>query len=112
LERSPDVAAAHFKLGEILLAQGDDSGLDSLERAMELDTDCTLSASELAFNFLADKDALRAEEYRRRANEHASALQAAKAERSAITAEGPFAPYTLDEKTVETLRSALAEWAS
>ncbi len=108
LEGSPDNAAAHFKLGEVLLAQGDESGLDSLERAMELDTDATLSASELAFNFLADKDALRAEEYRGKANEHAGVLQAAQAERRAITTDGPFDPYTLDEKTVDALRTRLA----
>jgi len=108
VERSPDDAAAHFKLGQILLAQGDERGLTSLERAMELDADATISACELGFTFLAHKDPPRAEGYRRHANERAGALQAAQAERMTVVAAGPFAPHTLDGQTVEKLRTRLA----
>jgi hypothetical protein len=60
VEEVPEDAGAHFRLGELLFAQGDERGLVSLDRAMELEPQAILPGCELAFSFLFDKG--RAEE--------------------------------------------------
>jgi hypothetical protein len=109
VEEVPEDAGAHFRLGELSLAQGDERGLVSLDRAMELEPQAILPGCELAFSFLFDKGrAEEAEAYRRRANNRADVLAAAEAERTPLAADGPFAPHMLNEETVEALSVRLA----
>jgi Zn-dependent protease with chaperone function len=109
LTSEPDHVQANYALGEILLAQEDESGIASLERAMELDQSCVLPGCGLIYHFLKKKGrAEEAERCRQRALKHESMLRNAREERTRVIGTDRFLEHGLSEKEVAELRERLA----
>ncbi|MDH5641013.1 MAG: M48 family metalloprotease [Nitrospira sp.] len=113
VDRSPDHVSANFALGRLLLANGDRTGLERLEQAVEKDRDAFLSAAALAEAFLIrtgqhEEAAI----YRERAMERRELLAQAEEERQHITPDDLFLPHDLSREEARALAhelSALAE---
>jgi Zn-dependent protease with chaperone function len=74
----PDHAGANFALGQILIEQNDEVGIEYLEKAMSLEPDTVLPGCELIYLFLKEQERDKeAESYRLRAQQHYKAIQAA-----------------------------------
>lgn len=78
LSVNPEHVGANFALGQILIEQNDEAGINYIERAMALEQDTVLPGCELLYFFLKehgrDKEA---EQYRIRAEQHYKATTAA-----------------------------------
>jgi Zn-dependent protease with chaperone function len=110
LRRQPDDAPAVYAVGRLRLVQGDASGLELLERAMELNDEAIFPACEVAFNFLIEHGRSEdAEAYERRARARFSLLSAAQEERGVTSADDEFAAADLAPEALAQLRNRLAE---
>jgi Zn-dependent protease with chaperone function len=106
--RAPDDAAVCFGLGARLLARDDEAGVALLERAMALDEDAILKASELLRDYRWRQG--RKEEahgWHDRVVERAGLLQAAARERDQITLKDKFEPHGLPAEALEALVAQL-----
>lgn len=108
LAAHPDDSWGLYMLGQLLLQEDDEHGLERLERAMELDRDTIVPSCNLAVVFLERhgrvEDAAR---YRTRAQEHGDLLQRATAERQALAASDRFEPHALAAESLADVVSAL-----
>ncbi|HVH18197.1 MAG TPA: M48 family metalloprotease [Myxococcota bacterium] len=103
-------APAWFAIGRLLLAQGDGAGLDPLERALALDPDAIVPATEMAVEFLRQNG--REEETQRwieRAAPRVQKLKAARKERAQILLDGAYEPAGIDAEATRRLCDALRE---
>jgi Zn-dependent protease with chaperone function len=109
LDRQPENEAALLAVGLHLLEQGDDAGLEHLERVMAADPTMVLTACEIAAGYLSQRgrDA-EANRYRQRAQRHAELLAAAGAEREDVSDEDELEPANLPDAVVEKLRATFA----
>jgi tetratricopeptide (TPR) repeat protein len=109
VEREPNEAAAHFALGRILIARGDEQGLAHVERAAELDPDAILPASEVAYAFLKERgrDGA-ADAHMERAQARAAELEAARRERETVEPDDDVTSAELPQDSVDAVRRRLA----
>ena len=109
LQSHPDEARAQFTVGRLLLARDDESGLNYLERALELEHQATLPACQLAETFLLQRDQTqRATEWRERALIYGDKLEAAQAERHSLKPKDTLLPPELSAEATEKLRARFA----
>lgn len=88
LATDADNASAHYGLGVALLARGDESGLEHLERAMDRDADAIVPGCDEAVVFLLDRDRVdEAARFTARADAHWAVLTEAQAERENVSVE-------------------------
>ena len=94
--------SANFEVGRILLLQGESSGIDHLERAMEADPECTFSACSMVERYLREQDEpTEADRYYNRGMDFLDASADADAERQNITASDTFLPHGLEPSVVK-----------
>ena len=108
----PDHAAANYTLGEVLLSQGDDAGIEKIELAMEKDVHVTRVGCEVIFNFLTRQKRLdEAEMYQRRATEYVEKVELARVERSTIRETDSFKSHDVAPDALVALRAQLARFS-
>jgi Zn-dependent protease with chaperone function len=108
LEREPGHAPARYAIGMSLLERGDAAGIGHVEFAMARDHEAVVPGCELVRDFLIRTGrADEAERYVARAWAQLDTYQAAREERSQLTGKDRFAPHTLDESAVTTIRAQL-----
>ncbi|HEX6044412.1 MAG TPA: hypothetical protein VFZ22_07980, partial [Pyrinomonadaceae bacterium] len=108
----PDHAAANYTLGEVLLSQGDDAGIDKIEQAMGKDVHATRAGCELIFNFLTVQKRLdEAQMYQRRAQEYEEKVESARVERNTIRETDSFKSHGVAPDAVVALRAQLARFS-
>lgn len=108
-----DHALAHFRMGEMLLARGDERGLMHLERSMRLDSDATPAGCEAATRFLRGQGRGEAADgFTRRAWEFSELLEKSNAERSVLLRKDQLVAHDVPEAAVAKLRARLEreEW--
>jgi Zn-dependent protease with chaperone function len=108
LARAPDHAGAHFALGRLLLARGQEAGLGHLEEAMKLDSDAILPGCGHAVDWLEQQG--RAEEaraWRERGETWARKLHEAKEERDSLGQSAAFEPHGLSEEALRAVAEQL-----
>jgi hypothetical protein len=109
LAAHPDHAAAHYRLGRVLLRDGETAGLAHLDRAMELDSDAIPPGCGLAVDFLrAQGRGCEAEAYTRKAWEFSELLQRVDQERRFLRRKDRLGPCGLPPETLARLRARLA----
>jgi Zn-dependent protease with chaperone function len=109
LRRQPEDAPTVYAAGRLRLIQGDASGLELLERSMELDDEAIMPACETAFGFLVEQGrSEEAEAYKNRALARMQIVAAAQAERETTSEEDEFVRPDLPGEVVEKLRRSLA----
>jgi Zn-dependent protease with chaperone function len=81
VQKFPDHAEANYLLGGVLLATDDESGLELVEKSMNLDVKWRMAASDVAFQYLRSKGRLdEARQYARNLEEEEESLKHAQAE--------------------------------
>lgn len=108
LERAPEDAFVHFRLGALLIDKLDAAGVAHMERATALDPDCTAAALDhLGWFYRQTGDGAgqdRVSEHWRRLNAQQAQSQQA---RNEVTARDAFSAHELDAATVDAVRAAL-----
>ena len=108
LEKNEGHVSANFELGRILLAQGDEAGLENLTRAMIDDPQCTLAASFYAEQYCREQGrSEEADRHHQRAVEFADLREEADRERSNVTVDDVFVAHGMDAQTIRSLRDHL-----
>jgi len=104
IARNARLAPAHFAIGRIRLAAGDENGVAALERAMALDLRATAEACRWLHSFFVryrrEQEARRSLERLRR---HEELMEAAKRERATVRAGDTFRPHGLTAEQVASL---------
>jgi len=101
LERNPEAPLALCIVGLSLLEQGDESGLDMVERAMAGDADVVISACRaLRDHFAAAGDMQRASAYHERAMGRAEERERVLSERSDMPFSDVYEPHDLPDDVV------------
>ena len=96
-----DDAIGHLGLGRSRLGRGDPSGLASLDRAIELDTEIGLAAATIARDFLVtDGRSAEAERYGEIADKRVEELTEKFVERAQLSDKDELAPHDLSEAVV------------
>lgn len=111
LEMEPDHACANYVLGQILIQQDDEAGIQHLETVMAKDFSTVIDGCQLMESFLQRHG--REEEaanYRQRAEKHFEQLLLAKQERSSVRASDRFEPHGLSAASEAQLRQQLARY--
>ncbi|WNG43420.1 M48 family metalloprotease [Archangium minus] len=108
LERSPGHVSAHFALGRLLLARGEEAGLGHLEEAMKRDTDAILPACEHAMHWLeAHGREEEARAWRTRGETWARTMHESKEERDSLRKSDTFEPHGLTEAELQMVVAQL-----
>ncbi|AOY81819.1 M48 family metallopeptidase [Moorena producens JHB] len=109
LTRQADHVSANYLLGQILIAQDNEAGIDYLEQAMARDPDSVLSGTQSIYGFLRrqGRDA-EADQYRQRAAKHHELLTLAQEERSGFSQGDRFQPHGLSAEVEAALQQQLA----
>lgn len=109
LELDPAHTRANFGLGQLLLAQGDESGVPHLRRAGEADPAATYESAQAIYSFYKthgrDDEA---EEYRRSMEGKFEQLAAADRERESYRDGEELLPHDLTPEQVASIRERLA----
>jgi Zn-dependent protease with chaperone function len=104
LEIDPKHAAAHFALGQMLLDQEDEAGIEHLLRACELETDATLAAYGSIYHFLSEHGRVEeAEKYRDKSYDFQDTFELAMEERAQITERDEFLAPALSPELMQKL---------
>jgi hypothetical protein len=104
-----DDAAGHLGVAHIRLAQGDESGLTSVDRAIELDRSVRLEAAELARDFLVEAGRTQeTERYDRIRDEAVEEMSADAAMRGSVSTADELSAPDLDRATASSLAETLA----
>jgi Zn-dependent protease with chaperone function len=102
LDAHPDHAAGHYRIGESMLAAGEEQGIASLNRAMELDPSLIVPACALISQYLLKGSRLAdAEIYEKRAKEQWDLQQNAERERENFESPIKLRPHNLDKTELE-----------
>ena len=115
LDRDPDHALTNFQLGRLLLFEKQDEGIRFLERAMDLNEDYTLTACQIAHDYLTNQSAANhvdAQKYLRRAAAQSQVQENARAERNEVSFLDRLAAHDLSNENIEQLRRELAQDAT
>ena len=108
LELKPDHAGAQYAVGRIELSQGQETGIAAIEKAMGLDADAILPGTREIYRFLSERGRHEeAEQYYRRAAQHAEVLDAAGDERSGLRFSDTYLPHGLSYVEVARLQEQL-----
>jgi len=108
LERNPNAPDATAVVGLALLEQGDESGLDMLERAMEADDEFAIPVCQAIRDHFAEAGDLdRAAAFHERAVRHARDRERVLEERSSIPFADVYEPHDLPEDAVRKLTAGL-----
>lgn len=109
LASHPDHAVAHFRMGQVMIEDGEAAGLPHLERSMALDSDATPAACAVAVHFLRAQGRARdAEDYTRRAWEFSELARQAEDERRVLRRRDRLVPHDLPAETIASLRRRLS----
>ena len=101
-------AVAHYWIGRARLASGDERGLESLARAVELDVHGTPESAVAAIDFLIDRHRLdEVDTWRVRAREYAVRAAIAGEERSRLRPTDQVEPHGLPPEAVDQIREEL-----
>jgi Zn-dependent protease with chaperone function len=113
LERRADFAPANYLLGQILLEEGNETGIYYLETAMSNDSEIILDGCRQIYYFLSrrGKEA-EAELYRQRAQKQYEWERLAKEERAHVSERDRFLPHQLSLETLQALRQQLANYTN
>lgn len=107
-EKFPDDPVILYNLGGMRLSLDDEQGLEDLNRAIELDKNYKLAASDLAFNFLRSKGRLDdARPYAVYIDEQNEVLDKAQKERQAVFPNDNFGAHALPEEFIEKIPEKL-----
>jgi Zn-dependent protease with chaperone function len=111
LERRADFAPANYLLGQILLEEGDETGIYYLEAAMSNDREIVLDGCRQIYYFLCrmGKEA-EAEFYRQRAQKQYEWQKLANEERSHVSDRDRFQPHQLSLETLQAFRRQLTNY--
>lgn len=98
LERNSDHPYANFIVGRGLLSQDDESGVELINKAIELDPELDETGNELLFNYYyhAKEDEASAQIYYERWSRHEQTRQAADEERADLNKKAVLLPHELD----------------
>lgn len=108
LAECPEHAHANFAVGAILLEQGDPEGIAWLEKTMQPGMEIAGEACELVSGFyLEHGDAQKAEEFRKRAEEHYQILLKLHQQATKFSVNDRFAPHDLEESCVKEIQEEL-----
>lgn len=111
LEMQAEHVSANFLLGQILLEQEDEAGIDYLEKAMAKAVDPVLPGCQLIYTFLQKhRRENEAAQYRQRAEHHYDQLHLAQQERRSISASDRFEPHGLSAEVEAQFRQQLARY--
>lgn len=106
--RFPESASAWHSLGSVKLALGNDSGIDDLNKAVEIDRELRRSASEIAFSYLRQKGRHHeAQQYADQAEEEYKRLEQGQTERTGISLNDEFFSPEISEEFVVSLNQKL-----
>ncbi len=106
-QRYPEDPDPAYFIGHILLAQGDDSGLDQLRLACN-SARLIEQATHSGYNYLKEKgDETAAEAWWRASEEQNAGYVAARKERETITVKDTLIPVTIDAEKLEQLKQQL-----
>ncbi len=104
LEADPKHAPAQFALGQMLLDQDDEAGIEHLLRACELETDATLAAYGSIYHFLSEHGRVEeAEKYRDKSYDFQDTFELAMEERAQITERDEFLAPALSPELMAKL---------
>lgn len=103
--------SANYLLGQILLKQQDDRGIEYVERAIAQDPEAVIEGCRIIYTFLQQQGNLeQAQSYRQRAEEHYELMLKSKEERSTIRNSDDFLAHNLPESEVNKLRQQLSRY--
>lgn len=106
-----DFAGGYFALGRALLQTGQASGIQTVERSMELDADYVLPGCEMIAEFLVMHDQPdTAEQYQQRAAERAQLLALAQDERDSLGFRDTYLPHGLNSEQLAAIKQQLADY--
>ncbi|HEY3377143.1 MAG TPA: M48 family metalloprotease [Armatimonadota bacterium] len=111
LAGAPDHVPCHYLLGKLLLGRNDETGVQHLNRVMELDIDYALSACQLAEEFYVRRhNPQGADAYAQCKNNIAQLLQRARQERHTVTVADHFHPHAWPEDELHALQEYLSQF--
>jgi len=109
VDRFPAVGVAWFNRGGGRLSLGNDSGLEDLEKAQQLDTTLKVDAYQLSFDYLRSKGRFdEAAKFAALIEGRAEIHQKAELERSIVEPTDQFAPHGLSSDFVRSISKKLA----
>lgn len=109
LTNQPDHAGANYTLGQLLLKQGNTTGIAYLERAMAKDYQVVIPGCEILYSFFKQQGQLKeAQRYGDRLDRHHQLLARAHQERVLITEHDAFKPHDLSSELVDSLRQQVS----
>lgn len=109
LAAHPTEAKAEYSVGRLLLKRGDETGLEHLERAINLDHQATQPACQIAESFLLQRSQTEAAgEWRERGLQYEDKVRFAQAERNGARPGDNFLPHNLPADEVQSLRDHFA----
>ncbi len=107
LEHAPEHVYALFGRGQLLLENGDEAGIESLEKAMQLDRNATLSGCEIAWRFYLERSPEKAQSYQARWQAYFDQIKRVEAELKVLSVNVSIAPAEVDETRLEAIRIIL-----
>ena len=108
VERSPDHAAGNYLLGQALLQQGDRTGIEFLQRALQRDPTCATQVNYLIAAFHESQGEERdAKRFRHRGYEASTMASAAEAERRGVHQDDRLIPPDVAPDVRAQLRDKL-----
>jgi tetratricopeptide (TPR) repeat protein len=108
VRQDPKHLGAHYALGAILLEQNDETGIELLQQATQLDATTTGDAYELIYKYLRNQGRQKeAETYRARSIEYFEERQELMQKALNFTYKDRFEPHELDAGQITELRNNL-----
>lgn len=112
LEKRPDHVSANYWLGQILLEQGNEKGIQHLETAMAIDSEIILESCRYIYYFLSQQGReAEAKQYQIRAQDHYEKGNLAKQERALVKASDRFQPHEISLERLQTFTQQLANYS-
>jgi Zn-dependent protease with chaperone function len=111
IQMLPDHAAANYRLGEALLAQGEEAGIQHLETCMDKDYTSIPASCELIYFFLKSQQReTEAEKYRTRTSDYYTEIELAEQERNTVSKKDDFTSHGLEREAIAALRLQLGKY--
>ncbi len=111
LQMQVDCVSANYLLGQILIEQEDEIGIEYLERAMAKDPEIVLSGCQLIYSLLQKQGREKeAAQYRQRAEQHYELLLLTQQECSSVSTSDRFERHGLSAKVTAQFRQQLARY--
>lgn len=108
VEKFPDDANSNFTYGAFLLNEGEENGIEYIEKAKKLDSTLKIRADELIYNFLRSKGRdEQAHKYLESVENAYEAVELAQRERASVLPEDNFESPSLPPEQIEKIRRVL-----